>query len=133
MEAVFAATLKARERALEGAGPTLIEALTMRMHGHAAHDDMRYVPPELIERWRARDPIELQQARLRGQGVDVEATRTAVAEQLDAALAWALEQPMPDPASATAGVFCGGEAEPLGDGRAPVQRLPNEGARRCLR
>ena len=30
----------------------------MRMHGHAAHDDMRYVPPELLERWRARDPID---------------------------------------------------------------------------
>src|SRR3989441_10656662 len=119
VEAVFAATLRARERALDGAGPTLIEALTMRMHGHAAHDDMRYVPPEQIERWRARDPIALQQARLQEQGLDVEATRTAVAEQLDTALAWALEQPMPDPASATAGVFCEGEAEPLGDGHAP--------------
>src|SRR5947209_3574401 len=69
VEAVFAATLRARARALDGAGPTLIEALTMRMHGHAAHDDMRYVPPEQIERWRARDPIALQQARLQEQGL----------------------------------------------------------------
>src|SRR5947209_20197233 len=59
VEAVFAATLRARGRALDGAGPTLIEALTMRMHGHAAHDDMRYVPPQLLESWRTRDPIEL--------------------------------------------------------------------------
>ena len=127
VEAVFAATLRARARALDGAGPTLIEALTMRMHGHAAHDDMRYVPPEQIERWRARDPIALQQARLQQQGLDVEATRTAVAEQLDTALAWALEQPMPDPASATAGVFCEGEAEPLGDGRAPYSGYRTRG------
>src|SRR3954469_5084023 len=39
-EAMFAATLRARERALAGDGPTLLEAVTMRMHGHAAHDDM---------------------------------------------------------------------------------------------
>ena len=46
VEAVFEATRAARERALAGDGPTLIEAVTMRMHGHAAHDDMRYVPKE---------------------------------------------------------------------------------------
>src|SRR5215217_3567591 len=47
VEAVFEATRTARERALAGEGPSLIEAMTMRMHGHATHDDMRYVPPEL--------------------------------------------------------------------------------------
>src|SRR3984885_6941133 len=43
-EAMFEVTRLARERALAGEGPTLIEAVTMRMHGHAAHDDMKYVP-----------------------------------------------------------------------------------------
>jgi pyruvate dehydrogenase E1 component alpha subunit len=118
-EAVFEATRRARERALAGSGPTLIEAVTMRMHGHAAHDDMRYVPPELLERWRARDPVERQQERLAALGVDVEELRGEVSQELDAAAAWALEQPMPDPLSAAEGVFCEGEAEPLGDGRAP--------------
>src|SRR5205085_1332304 len=47
-DAVFEAVRIARERALAGEGPTLVEAVTMRMHGHAAHDDMRYVPPELL-------------------------------------------------------------------------------------
>jgi pyruvate dehydrogenase E1 component alpha subunit len=45
-EAMFDAVRRARERAIDGAGPTLIEAVTMRMHGHAAHDDMKYVPTE---------------------------------------------------------------------------------------
>src|SRR6201987_2460098 len=72
-EAVFEATRRARERALAGSGPTLIEAVTMRMHGHAAHDDMRYVPAELVERWRARDPIDRQERRVAELGVDVEA------------------------------------------------------------
>ena len=86
--------------------------------------------PEQLEHWRARDPIMLQQARLQAQGVDVEATRNAVAEQLDAALARALQQPLPDPASATEGVFCEGEAEPLGDGQAPYSGYAARGTDR---
>jgi TPP-dependent pyruvate/acetoin dehydrogenase alpha subunit len=119
VEAVFEATRQARERALAGEGPTLIEAVTMRMHGHAAHDDMKYVPKALVEEWRKRDPIERQERRLRELGVDVEALREGVAAEIEAAAEEALQAPMPDPASATEGVFCEGEAEPLGDGRAP--------------
>jgi TPP-dependent pyruvate/acetoin dehydrogenase alpha subunit len=55
--AVFEATRRARDRAYKDGGPTLIEAKTMRMKGHAEHDDARYVPKEMIEAWRARDPI----------------------------------------------------------------------------
>jgi pyruvate dehydrogenase E1 component alpha subunit len=119
VEAMFEAAHAARERALAAEGPTLIEAVTMRMHGHAAHDDMKYVPKELIEEWRARDPIDRQAARLREAGVDVDELRAAVTAEIDAATEEALAAPMPDPATATDGVFCEGEAEPLGDGRAP--------------
>jgi pyruvate dehydrogenase E1 component alpha subunit len=129
VEAVFAATLEARTRALEGGGPTLIEAFTMRMHGHAAHDDMRYVPPELLEQWQGRDPIERQRARLEGIGVETEEIATEVEQELDAAVASALEQPMPDPRGATHGVFCDGEAEPLGDGYAPYSGYATAGVR----
>src|SRR5919197_1103146 len=72
VEAMFEATRQARERALDGGGPTLIEAVTMRMHGHAAHDDMKYVPKEQVEEWRKKDPIDRQEARLRELGVDVD-------------------------------------------------------------
>ncbi len=116
VEAVFEATRAARERALAGEGPTLIEAVTMRMHGHAAHDDMKYVPTEQVEEWRKRDPIDLQSARLAELGVDVAAIRQSVIEEIEAAAERALAAPMPDPAEAVTGVFCEGEAEPLGDG-----------------
>ena len=118
-EAVFEATRRARERALAGSGPTLIEAVTMRMHGHAAHDDMRYVPPALLSAWRERDPIERQEKRLAALGVDVEALRAEVAREVERAAQQALETPMPDPAGARGGVFCEAEAKPLGDGQAP--------------
>jgi pyruvate dehydrogenase E1 component alpha subunit len=119
VEAMFEATFEARQRALAGEGPTLIEAVTMRMHGHAAHDDMKYVPKEQVDEWRKRDPIERQENRLRAAGVDVDAVREAVRAEIDAAAEEALAGPMPDPATATDGVFCQGEAEPLGDGQAP--------------
>jgi pyruvate dehydrogenase E1 component alpha subunit len=115
-EAMFEATLEARERAVSGEGPTLIEAVTMRMHGHAAHDDMKYVPKDLVEEWRRRDPVERQEARLSELGVDIAELRASLAAEIDAATEEALATPMPDPATAVEGVFCEGEAEPLGDG-----------------
>ncbi|MGI8802847.1 MAG: thiamine pyrophosphate-dependent dehydrogenase E1 component subunit alpha [Solirubrobacteraceae bacterium] len=119
VEAMFAATIAARERALAGEGPTLIAAETMRMHGHAAHDDMRYVPPELVDHWRARDPIDLEERRLAAAGVDTAPLRADIDRRLDAALDEALALPMPAAETATDGVFCDGPAEPMGDGRAP--------------
>jgi TPP-dependent pyruvate/acetoin dehydrogenase alpha subunit len=116
VEAMFEAAFDARARALAGEGPTLIEALTMRMHGHAAHDDMKYVPKQQVEEWRKRDPIERQEQRLRSLGVDVDGLRSSVHAEIDAAAEEALATPMPDPGSAVDGVFCTGEAEPLGDG-----------------
>jgi len=121
VEAVFQAAAAAWERARSGGGPTLIEAETMRMHGHGAHDDMRYVPREMFEEWEARDPILLYEKRLTEDGIDVESIRASVKEELDGATEWALDQPMPDPGVATAGVFA--EADPeLGDGNAPWSR-----------
>jgi TPP-dependent pyruvate/acetoin dehydrogenase alpha subunit len=118
VEAVFDAVRRARERAVSGGGPTLLEAQTMRMHGHAAHDDMRYVPPELLEQWAARDPIDLQSARVQSLDVDVAALVVQVDAEIDAATQEALAMAMPDPSTATDGVFAD-VATPLGDGLAP--------------
>jgi TPP-dependent pyruvate/acetoin dehydrogenase alpha subunit len=104
-EEVFEAVHAARERALVGAGPTLIEAVTMRMHGHAAHDDMKYVPPAQLEEWRAKDPIDRQAARVARDGVGVDARREEVQALVDAATQEALAMPMPDPATAHHGAF----------------------------
>jgi pyruvate dehydrogenase E1 component alpha subunit len=117
-EAMFEATRAARERAVGGGGPTLIEALTMRMHGHAAHDDMKYVPAEQIEQWRRRDPIDRQVRRLEALGVDVDAVRESVRAEIEAAVEEALAMPMPEPGSATDRVFAG-EPSLLSDGAAP--------------
>jgi TPP-dependent pyruvate/acetoin dehydrogenase alpha subunit len=114
VEAVFAATLTAREHALAGNGPTLICATSMRMHGHGAHDDARYVSPALLAEWQARDPIGAYATRLAKLGVDVAALSAEVDETVANAVELALAAPMADPATLLDGVFCDGEAEPLG-------------------
>jgi pyruvate dehydrogenase E1 component alpha subunit len=119
-EAMFEATREARERAIAGDGPTLLEAVTMRMHGHAAHDDMKYVPIEQVEEWRRRDPIDRQVARARESGVDVDALRAEVKAEIAAGTEEALAMPMPDPATATDRLFHEGTDEILlSDGQAP--------------
>src|SRR5690242_11344881 len=104
-EAMFEATRQARERALAGEGPTLIEAVTMRMHGHAAHDDMKYVPKAQIDEWKAKDPIDRQVQRLEALGADVEAVRSEVREAIEQGVQEALAMPMPDGDTATARLF----------------------------
>src|SRR3954464_1499216 len=117
-EAMFGGVWEARERAGAGGGRTLIEGVTMRMHGHAAHDDMKYVPKAQIEEWRAKDPVERQEARLRELGVDVAAIEEEVKRDIEAGVQEALQMPMPDPDTATEGLFAE-EANELLDGDAP--------------
>jgi TPP-dependent pyruvate/acetoin dehydrogenase alpha subunit len=125
VEAVFEVARVAADRARAGEGPTLIECHTMRMHGHGAHDDMRYVPEQLLEDWSRRDPIELYRGRLIDEhgfsSDEVEGIQASVEEYVDECAEVALASPMPDPSIATEGVFAESWA-PLGDGEAPWSR-----------
>ena len=56
--AVYVATRLARERAITGQGPTLIEAVTYRLGPHTTADDpTRYRSEEEVEAWRPLDPL----------------------------------------------------------------------------
>jgi TPP-dependent pyruvate/acetoin dehydrogenase alpha subunit len=125
VEAVFEVSRMAAERARSGDGPTLIECQTMRMHGHGAHDDMSYVPDEMLEEWSRRDPIELYSTRLVSEHgfeqSEVDEVRASVEAFVDECTERALESPMPEPDEATDGVFAD-RWEPLGDGDAPWSR-----------
>jgi TPP-dependent pyruvate/acetoin dehydrogenase alpha subunit len=131
VEAVFAAATAAVERAREGGGPALIECETMRMHGHGAHDDMSYVPEEMLAEWQDRDPIDRYAERLIADyGVEpgrIEEIRGEVAGEVAARAERALASPLPDPAGAIDGVFAE-RWEPLGDGSAPWTRWRSEEA-----
>ena len=72
-----------------------------------------------VNKERARSGEARQSSRLSGLGVDVDSLKAEVRAEIDAAAEEALAAPMPDPSTALDGVLCTGEAEPLGDGRAP--------------
>jgi len=116
--AVYEATRRATERAREGEGPTLIEAVTYRMKGHAEHDGQAYVPREELEEWKRRDPIERYTRLLVESGAarpeELAAIDQAIAGDLDADVAFAEKSPYPAPEDALRGVYAGqaGEAAP---------------------
>ena len=108
---VYDAAHEACERARRGEGPTLIEAKMMRMKGHAIHDAAQYVPKPLFDYWTRRDPI----ARFESYLVKVRKWLTAaenekliadVEAELERDREFAVNSPMPDPASTPLNVFC---------------------------
>jgi TPP-dependent pyruvate/acetoin dehydrogenase alpha subunit len=122
--AVYEATRRGVERARSGDGPTLIEADTMRMRGHAEHDDMKYVPRELLAQWVLKDPI-LRYERYLVEGAlaaqsDLDAVAAMIDSQVDEDLAFAEASPFPQPSSALDRVYAGATA------RAPVPPLVAE-------
>ncbi len=107
--AVYREARHAIEKARDGGGPTLIESVTLRMEGHAVHDDASYVPREMFEEWAKRDPIDRYRVWLRNnaQMTDAEEDEitAGVKRLLNDALERAEESPMPDPSTLLDGVF----------------------------
>jgi pyruvate dehydrogenase E1 component alpha subunit len=97
------------ERARAGGGPTLLELVTLRMEGHAVHDDAFYVPRELLEAYAKKDPIERYRKWLKEQGVLDEVRddeiNVEVKRLLNEAMKRAEESPMPEPEELTTGVY----------------------------
>lgn len=106
---VYRVTKEAVSRARAGEGPTLIECVTMRMRGHSEQDNASYVPKEMLEAWRQKDPVERFERWLLQNGVMDRALQEQIQDQVkrevvDAA-EWAQEQPEPRSETVTAGVY----------------------------
>ena len=127
---IAAAFAWAVERARGGEGPALLELVSMRMCGHAHHDDMLYlgrdVPPgwdyqplaepgyadpALYEFWSGRDPIAGYAARLIDEGLvrpaDVEAFKEEAIATVEAEARAVIDAPWPRAEDAGVGVFAG--------------------------
>lgn len=109
VEAVYAATCEAVDRARQGGGPSLIEAKTMRMLGHAIHDGAEYVPRELLAKWEKKDPIARFQGKLLAEEVaDIEELneiRQRAAVEIEDAIEFAESSPYPDPETVEEGIY----------------------------
>ena len=107
---MYLAVVSARARARRGEGPSFIEAVTYRYHGHQTNEMANYRTEDEVEFWRrTRDPIErLRRALERagelgsGQGDKLAATAKEIVEE---AIRFADESPFPDPATAADGVM----------------------------
>ncbi len=105
------------DRARGGGGASLIGVDTMRMQGHAQHDDARYVPKTMIEEWEQKDPLPRFRKLLLDRGAatekDIDDIDTLTKDYAAMEADLAVKDPMPDPATVTRGVYAGDDfAEP---------------------
>jgi TPP-dependent pyruvate/acetoin dehydrogenase alpha subunit len=109
--AVHRAAKEAVDHARAGGGVTLLEVKTFRLKGHAEHDNQSYVPQEVIDEWRSKDPIDRFEETLISGGPasekDFESIQQRVRGEVDAATDEAEKSPMPKPEEATRGLFAG--------------------------
>ncbi len=97
--AVRAVVRQARERAADGAGPTLIEALTYRFAGHSRGDARKYRERSEEDEWKPRDPVVRMRTALIEAGFADEALLAELDAQVETELDDAVEfaRNSPDP------------------------------------
>jgi TPP-dependent pyruvate/acetoin dehydrogenase alpha subunit len=108
--AVYDTAKDSVDEARAGRGPILIEVKTMRMKGHAQHDPAEYVPKEMFEYWKARDPITLYEKYLTENKIWDARTKSEIdariERELDVEQKFAEDSPLPPPELAEKGVYC---------------------------
>ena len=111
---MYAAAREAVARARAGEGPTLIEAMTFRFHGHVFGDADRYMDKAQKQAAIAADPAPAFRARLIAEGIATEAQladmEAAIEREIDEAVEFALASPFPDLAELTSDVYAEGVA-----------------------
>ena len=107
--AVHDAVGRAAERARRGAGPSLIDAHTIRWVGHFEGDGQAYRGRDEVADGRARDPIARLGDTLRTRGLldagHAERIRAGVSAEIDDAVAHAEASPLPEPTDALTDLF----------------------------
>ena len=107
--AIYEAVLKARERAVAGRGPTLIECKTYRCRGHGEIDHQHYQPKEEIAAWKEKCPIPRLSVEMLSEGLiteeELQQMQTEVDEMVEEAVRFAEQSPYPEPKAALEDVF----------------------------
>ena len=95
--AVIDAVERAAARARAGDGPTLLEMKTFRMRGHEEASGTTYVPDELFEAWRGKDPLLQFKTRALREGWLSEDTVLGIDRELETLVEevaeWAIQEP----------------------------------------
>ena len=96
--AVYEAGKEAVARARKGLGPTLIECKTYRHKGHFEGDGTVYRTQEEVNEWLKKDPIPRFAEFLKENGFtaqEIEAMDADVANEIQAAITFSQESPLP--------------------------------------
>lgn len=98
---VYQATQKALDHVRQGNGPYFLEIKTYRFEGHSMGDPLRYRTKEETEKWREDDPIGILERHILKEKIagkeKLEEIDQAVDEELEAAVRFAEESPLPEP------------------------------------
>lgn len=109
---MYGVARQAIDRARAGGGPTLIEAMTFRFHGHVVGDQDAYMDGAEKAAAIAADPVPKYRADLIRDGVTTESALTRLEEdlgnQIDEAVEFAMSSPFPDASELTRDVFAAG-------------------------
>lgn len=107
--AVYEAVTKAVAVIRSGGGAGMVELLYNRRSGHAQHDAQEYVDPAEAAAWEAKDPIDGYRTRLLDEGwatpEELASLQAEVEEEVRLAAEQAVSEPMPEGATAAAGVY----------------------------
>ncbi|NJP43063.1 pyruvate dehydrogenase (acetyl-transferring) E1 component subunit alpha [Actinacidiphila epipremni] len=97
--AVHRVLTDAMNRARDGGGPTLVEAVTYRIDAHTNADDAtRYRDDDEVAAWRAHDPIELLEREMTARGLLDDDGRQRAADEAETLAADLRERMHADPA-----------------------------------
>ncbi len=106
---VYTAARAAVARARRGEGPFFLECKTMRMKGHAEHDDARYVPAKMLEAWKKKDPITRFEKHLASKRLMTAQEKAAIEKRIEdeirADVEFADSSPFPPPEGAARSVW----------------------------
>tara|TARA_Y100001935_G_scaffold158608_1_gene130542 strand:- start:114 stop:2081 length:1968 start_codon:yes stop_codon:yes gene_type:complete len=69
IESVYTTIKKIAEDMRKNPSPVLIEAKTFRIRGHEEASGVKYVPKELIEKWKRKDPIKNFESTLADENI----------------------------------------------------------------
>lgn len=111
---MYVAAREAVARARAGEGPTLIEAMTFRFHGHVFGDADAYMDKAQKKAAMEADPVPIFRARLIAEGIASEeqlaGIEAEIESRIDAAVEFALASPFPDLGELTRDVYAEGVA-----------------------
>jgi pyruvate/2-oxoglutarate/acetoin dehydrogenase E1 component len=125
--AVYEAASEAAARARAGEGPTLVECQTYRHEGHHAADLQVYRTADEVAEWKKKDPLPRFRRHLLAEGcatgAELDEIEAAARAEVEAAIRYAEESPLPEPETVTQDVYFPQPPETVPPATSPTREM----------